>query len=217
MANIRVLVVDDHDLVRASIKRVLTEAPQITIVGEASSGEQAVKLAASCLPQVVLLDLRMPSMDGLETAQALLRLDPTIKVLIVSICLDELLLPRLFQGGVSGYFNKSGSAQEMIRAIQVVSEGQHYLSPVFTQQLGLKPTEIEDCFSFDALSEREFQVVIMLIAGQTISEISEKLDINRKTINSYRGRSFQKLNIKNDVELTLLAARQGLLSYLEMA
>lgn len=213
MADIRVLVVDDHDLVRASIQRVLTGTPGIQIVGEANSGETALKMAEITKPDVVLLDLKMPMMDGMKTSKELLKLWPELKILVVSICLDELLLPRLFQEGVSGYFSKTSGAEEMVRAINTVYEGQRYLSPILTQQLGLKQGE-EDLYAFDVLSERELQVVIMIIAGQTVGEISDKLEINRKTINSYRSRSFQKLNINNDVELTILAARQGLLEHL---
>lgn len=214
MADIRVLVVDDHDLVRASIQRVLAGATGIQLVGEANSGENALKVVELTQPDVVLLDLKMPIMDGMKTARELLKRNPGLKILVVSICLDDLLLPRLFQEGVSGYFSKTSGAEEMVQAIKTVYEGQRYLSPILTPQLGLKQPEMDELFVFDSLSEREFQVVIMIIGGQTIAEISGTLAINRKTINSYRSRSFQKLNIKNDVELTLLAARQGLLEHL---
>ena len=213
MADIRVLVVDDHDLVRASIQRVLADKDGIELVGEADSGENALKVVELTQPDVVLLDLKMPIMDGIKTARELLKRNPELKILVVSICLDDLLLPRLFQEGVSGYFSKTSGADEMVRAIQTVYAGQRYLSPILTPQLGHKQLENE-LFAFDTLSEREFQVVIMIIGGQTVAEISGILAINRKTINSYRSRSFQKLNIKNDVELTLLAARQGLLEHL---
>lgn len=213
MADIRVLVVDDHDLVRASIQRVLAEKDGIELVGEADSGENALKMVELVKPDVVLLDLKMPIMDGIKTARELLKRNADLKILVVSICLDDLLLPRLIQEGVSGYFSKTSGADEMVHAIKTVYAGQRYLSPVLAPQLGQKQAENE-LFAFDTLSEREFQVVIMIIGGQTVAEISGILDINRKTINSYRSRSFQKLNIKNDVELTLLAARQGLLEYL---
>jgi two-component system invasion response regulator UvrY len=211
---IRVLLVDDHDLVRAGIKRILTGVSGIEVVGEAASGEQALQSINDLDPDVVLMDLKMPKMDGLQATKLLLKTHPHIKVLMVSVCLDDLLLPRLFQEGVSGYFSKGSSADEIIRAIRMVFDGQRYVSPAFIQQLNLKSTATYELSEFDELSEREFQVVLMIIQGQTIQDISEKLKINRKTINSYRTRSFQKLNIKNDVELTLLAVRQGLLKYL---
>lgn len=209
--DIRVLLVDDHDLVRTGIKRVLTDVPYIKVVGEANSGEEALNVARETNPEVILLDFKMPNMDGLETTKELLKIDPNLKILMVSVCLDELLLPKLFKEGVCGYYSKSGSVEEMIKAIKLVYEGQRYISPVLTQQLGLKSLDSGDLFIFDVLSERELQVVLMIVDGLTIHEISEKLSINRKTINSYRSRSFQKLNVKNDVELTLLAARQGLI------
>lgn len=217
MSEIPVLVVDDHDIVRASIQRVLSDALQIAIVGEANSGAQALEIAPLCNPSVILLDLKMPAMDGLRTAKELLIQNPEYKILIVSICLDEMLLPKLFQEGICGYCSKSSSAEEMVRAIKIVQEGKRYLSPEFAKQLNMQIAGTEDFFAFDLLSEREFQVVLMIIAGQTIPEISQQLNINRKTINSYRSRSFQKLNVHNDVELTLLAARQGLLERLELS
>lgn len=217
MSEIPVLVVDDHDIVRASIQRVLSDALQIAIVGEANSGAQALEIAPLCNPGVILLDLKMPAMDGLRTAKELLKQNPEYKILIVSICLDEMLLPKLFQEGICGYCSKSSSAEEMVRAIKIVQEGKRYLSPEFAKQLNMQVAGTEDFFAFDLLSEREFQVVLMIIAGQTIPEISQQLNINRKTINSYRSRSFQKLNVHNDVELTLLAARQGLLEHLELS
>jgi two-component system invasion response regulator UvrY len=217
VSEIPVLVVDDHDIVRASIQRVLSDALQIAIVGEANSGAQALEIAPLCNPSVILLDLKMPAMDGLRTAKELLIQNPEYKILIVSICLDEMLLPKLFQEGICGYCSKSSSAEEMVRAIKIVQEGKRYLSPEFAKQLNMQIAGTEDFFAFDLLSEREFQVVLMIIAGQTIPEISQQLNINRKTINSYRSRSFQKLNVHNDVELTLLAARQGLLERLELS
>jgi len=214
LSNIRVIVVDDHDLVRAGLKRILSDVSDIELVAETSSGAAVLELAGKLQPDVILMDLKMPDMDGLETTRMLIKQNPNVKVLVVSVCLDELLLPRLFQEGASGYFTKSSGAEEMIRAIRTVAQGQRYISPFFAQKIVLKNKDIHELSAFDVLSERELQVVLMIIEGQTIQSISERLDINRKTINSYRSRSFQKLNVRNDVELTLLAFRQGLLKSL---
>lgn len=214
LSQIRVLIVDDHDLVRDGINRILSETSDIQVVGQASSGKEALKLVPELKPTVVLMDLKMPEMDGLETTKALIQQDPNIKILMVSICLDERLLPKIFHEGASGYFSKSNSAEEMVKAIRMISRGQRYVSPSFIQQLSLKNTSDIELTAFDVLSERELQVVLMIIEGQTIQEISDRLGINRKTINSYRSRTFQKLNVRNDIELTLLAIRQGLLNSL---
>lgn len=210
---IRVLLVDDHELVRAGIRKIL-ENTDVEVIGEVSSGEEAIAKINVLNPDVVLMDLKMPDMDGLEATKALLTINSQIKILIVSVCVDDLLLPRLFQQGVSGYFTKGGSAIEMVKAIKAVYAGQRYISPVLVNQIAVKTPGTYEEVAFDMLSEREFQVVLMIIDGRTVPEISQTLNINRKTINSYRSRSFNKLNVKNDIELTLLAIRQGLLRQL---
>lgn len=210
-SEIRVLLVDDHSLVRAGIRRILSDVKHITLVGEAESGQEAVSLALKLKPQVILMDLKMPGMDGLEASRQILAANPQIHILIISVCLDEVLLPRLFQEGVQGFFSKNTGAAELIKAIEQVFDGERYISPLFARQLGIKNLDTRAFFAFDELSERELQVILLIIEGETMQDISERLAINRKTINSYRTRSFHKLNVKNDVELTLLAARQGLL------
>ncbi len=210
-SEIRVLLVDDHSLVRAGIRRILSETKHIQIVGEAESGNEAVDLALQLKPQVILMDLKMPGMDGLEAARQILSANPQIQILITSVCLDEVLLPRLFQDGIKGFFSKSSGAKELMKAIEQIYENERYISPIFARQLGIKNLDSRVLFAFDDLSERELQVVLLIIEGETVQDISDRLNINRKTINSYRTRSFHKLNVKNDVELTLLASRQGLL------
>ncbi len=215
LSEIRVFLVDDHDLVRSGIKRILSGTSDIQVIGEASSGEEALARISELKPNIVLMDLKMPVMDGIETAKALIGDDPNLKVLIVSVCLDEKLLSKIFQIGASGFVTKSSSADEMVKAIRLVTRGQRYVSPAFVQQLSLRSNHCEAVqTSFDVLSERELQVALMIIEGQTIQLISKRLGINRKTINSYRSRTFQKLDVKNDIELTLLAIRQGLVSSL---
>lgn len=209
-SEIRVLIVDDHELVRVGIKRNLSATSHIQVVGDVSCGEEAVRLAPDLRPDVVLLDYKMPGMNGLETATQLLKLDPNLKILMVTVLLDEFLLPKLFKAGVTGFYSKSSSHDEMLKAIHQVHRGHRYISPIFMQPLIYKHLE-QDKFIFDSLSERELQVILMLLDGYSIPQIAFRLNVDPKTVSSYRTRSFHKLNVKNDVELTLLGIRQTLL------
>ncbi len=208
---IKVLLVDDHDLIRTGIKRLLTDESAIKVVGEAESGETAITLARQATPNVVLMDVKMPGIGGLEATRKLLRIDPDIKILILTSCDEDPFPSRLLQAGAAGYLTKGCGVDEMIQAIKAVNVGQRYISPVIAQQLALKHLSDEDASPFDSLSERELQVMIMITSGQKVTDISDKLHLSPKTVNSYRYRLFEKLNINTDVELTHLAIRYGLL------
>ena len=210
---IKVLVVDDHDLVRMGITRKLADVAGIKVVGEASSGEDALKLARELLPQVVLMDVKMPGIGGLEATRKLLRVHPDMRVLAVTVCDEEPFPSRLLKAGAAGYLTKGAALEEMIKAIRLVASGQRYISPEIAQQLALKSFGGEENASpFDALSEREMQIAMMIVSCQKVQEISDKLFLSPKTVNSSRYRIFEKLTIDSDVELALLAVRHGLLS-----
>lgn len=208
---IKVLVVDDHELVRTGITRLVSDVKGINVIGEAKSGEEAIQLARELIPDVVLMDVKMPGIGGLEATRKLKRIDPDIKVLIVTVHDEDPFPSRLLQAGASGYLTKGADAEEMVQAIRAVYTGQRYISPNIAQQLALKHLSNEEQSPFDSLSDRELQVMLMITHGQTVQEISEKLCLSPKTINSYRYRMFEKFNIKTDVELTHLALRHGLL------
>ena len=210
MTLIKVLLVDDHELVRFGIKRLLQDAKGIKVVGEAATGEDAVLLAKDLIPDVVLMDVQMPGIGGLMATRKLLQHNPDIKVLALTVHDDEPYPSRFLQIGAAGYITKGCKADEMIRAIRLVHSGQRYLSPEIAQQLALKRFGKDDQSPLDILSERELQIMIMIIGGQKVPDISEKLHLSSKTVNSYRYRIFEKLNVDNDVELTLLAMRLGL-------
>ncbi len=208
---IRTLIVDDHNLVRHGIQSMLHGVEGIKVVGEALSGEEAVKLAREVRPDVVLMDLKMPGIGGLEATRKLLRIDPDIKVLVVTVCDDDIFPARLLQAGASGYLTKGAKKEELIQAIRAVHSGQRYISPAIAQQLAFKHLTDSDDSPIESLSERELQVMLMIVNGLRPAEISEKLCLSPKTVNSYRYRLFDKLKVKNDVELTLLAIRHGLM------
>jgi len=207
---IKVLLVDDHELVRTGIKSLLANASGISVVAEASSGEDAIKIAREKQPNVVLMDLKMPGISGLEATRKILHHDPDAKILVLTVCNDDVFPIRLLRAGASGYLTKDCDADEMIRAIRAVQAGQRYISPQIAQRLALKRFSSDEESPFDALSERELQVMLMITSGKKVQDIAEKLHLSPKTVNTYRYRLFEKLGIKNDVELTHLAMRFGM-------
>lgn len=209
---IKVLVVDDHDLVRAGISRMLSDETGIEVVGEACSGEDAVGVIKSLHPDIILMDLKMPGIGGLEATRKIKRLNDEIRVIVVTACNDDPYPARVMQSGASAYITKGADIDEMIRAIRVVHSGQRYMSPEIAQKLALKPfDDSEEGTVFDKLSEREMQIATMIVSCIKVQDISDKLCLSPKTVNSYRYRIFEKLGITSDVELTLLAVRHGIL------
>ncbi len=214
---ITLLLVDDHDLVRAGISKLLSDVKDIQIIGEARTGEEAIAIVREKRPQVVLMDVRMPGIGGLEATRKLLRLDPDIKIIVLTVCDEEPFPSKLLQAGAAGYITKGSGIEEMIQAIRAVKAGQRYISPEIAQQLALKHLTDDGREPFDTLSEREMQVMIMITNGQKVSIIAKKLCLSPKTVNSYRYRLFEKLGVNSDVELTHLALRHGILESTEGA
>ncbi|MFR0675254.1 UvrY/SirA/GacA family response regulator transcription factor [Enterobacterales bacterium AW_CKDN230030176-1A_HGKHYDSX7] len=206
---IRVLVVDDHDLVRSGITRMLADIDGLKVIGEADSGEAALKAVRESKPDVVLMDVKMPGIGGLEATRKLLRSHPDIKVVAVTACEEDPFPTRLLQAGAAGYLTKGAGLEEMVQAIRLAFAGQRYISPQIAQQLALKPYQSQTS-PFDALSEREIQIALMIVGCQKVQIISDKLCLSPKTVNTYRYRIYEKLSVSSDVELTLLAVRHGM-------
>lgn len=208
--SIRVLLVDDHELVRIGIRRLLSDVPGIQVLGEAGTGEEAIDLVSKLKPNVILMDVNMPGMGGLEATKRIKRLEPDSKILVVTVYGDEPYPSLVLQAGADGYMTKGASVDEMVLAIKTVSYGKKYISPEVAQQLALKHLSDETASPLDTLSEREMQVMIMITSGQDVSDVADQLCLSPKTVNSYRYRIFEKLNIHNDVELTHLAIKYNL-------
>ncbi|NQD95511.1 UvrY/SirA/GacA family response regulator transcription factor [Pseudomonas sp. CrR25] len=208
---IRVLVVDDHDLVRTGITRMLADIEGLQVVGQAESGEQSLQKARELKPDVVLMDVKMPGIGGLEATRKLLRSHPDLKVVAVTVCDEDPFPTRLLQAGAAGYLTKGAALEEMVQAIRMVFAGQRYISGPIAQQLALKSFQPQSNGSpFDLLSEREIQIALMIANCQKVQSISDKLCLSPKTVNTYRYRIFEKLSITSDVELALLAVRHGM-------
>ena len=212
---IQIIVVDDHDLVRMGLVRLLDDAKGIEVVAEASSGEEAIELAKDKEPDVMLMDVRMPGIGGIEATRKIHRQYPDIKVIAVTACGDDPFPSRLLQAGAAGYLTKGASTEEMVRAIRTVTAGQKYLTPNVAQKLALQSVG-EGGSPFSELSDREMQIATMICSCKKVQEISDKLCLSPKTVNTYRYRIFEKLEISSDVELTHLAIRHGLLEPQEM-
>ena len=205
---VKIIVADDHDLVRMGIVRMLSDVAGFTVVAEACSGEEALQLAREHKPDVMLLDVRMPGIG-----RRILSQNPRIKVVAVTSLSDDLYPERLMKAGASGYVTKGANFDEMIDAIKTVMSGSLYMSNNVAQQLALRNFSGAGNTGspFDTLSERELQTAILIANGARVQTVADTFSVSPKTINSYRYRIFEKLNITSDVELTLLAVKHKML------
>ena len=217
MANgIRLVVVDDHTVVRQAMKELLKEA-SFNIVGEAHDGEEAVALCRQLLPDIVLMDLNMPGIGGLEATRKILRASPETQILVLTVREDVVISKRALQAGAAGYLTKHADIAEIKRAIRLVHSGQRYISPALATEIAIHGIDQKDENPFDELSERELQVALMVTRGDKTPHIATQLCLSSKTVNSYRYRIFDKLGVQNDVELTHRAIQYGLLADLGAA
>ncbi|MEH8196080.1 UvrY/SirA/GacA family response regulator transcription factor [Aeromonas allosaccharophila] len=208
---INVFLVDDHELVRTGIRRILEDVRGIKVVGEAQSGEAAVTFCRQHHPDVILMDMNMPGIGGLEATRKILRIRPDVRIIVLTIHSENPFPTKVMQAGAAGYLTKGAAPDEMIQAIRLVHSGQRYISPEIAQQMALSQFASADENPFKSLSERELQIMMMITKGQKVTDISEQLNLSPKTVNSYRYRLFSKLGINGDVELTHLAIRYGML------
>ena len=191
------------------IVRMLQDVAEFDVVGEAKSGEEAVKLTRELNPDVVLMDVRMPGIGGLEATRKIIAHAPECKVVAVSALSDDLFPERLIKAGACGYVTKGAGFEDIIKAVKTVKAGSLYMSSDIAQQLALRnfATDKSDASPFEQLSERELQTAIMIANGTKVQKIADSFCVSPKTVNSYRYRIFDKLNINSDVELALLAVK----------
>ncbi len=212
---IKLLLVDDHDLVRTGIRRLIedhAEREGIVVVGEADSGEEAVRQVSELHPNVVLMDVNMPGIGGMEATRRMLRVAPDLKVIIVTVHDQGPFPKRLLEAGAVGYLSKGCGVEEIITAIRTVMQGQRYLSAEVAQRLALDLLPGGGgATGLDALSPREIQILYMLAQGHKVQGISETLHLSPKTVSTYKSRMQEKLNVKSDAELIRLAMAYGLL------
>ena len=206
---IRVLLVDDHALVRMGFRMLLADA-QIEVVAEAESGEEACAMYARVMPDIVVMDLSMPGMGGLEAVRRLLAQDPKARVLALSAFEDTAHPRRVLRAGALGYLTKRSAPEALTAAVSAVARGHRYIDAQTAQALALAQLD-GDASPAETLSEREFSVFIQLARGQSVAQIAETLSLSASTVGTHLYHVKQKLGASNQSELTLVALRWGLL------
>jgi len=210
---IKVLLTDDHELVRTGIRRLLEDSKQVEIVGEADCGEDSLQLAQSLKPDVILMDVNMPGIGGVEACRRILQRNPKQKIIVLTVHNEQTFPKRLLEIGAKGYLTKECGVDEMIKAIKQVNSGGFYIASSIAQQLALSLLPGNDVNPIDRLSRREFQVMLMISQGLTNVEISDKLCLSPKTISTYRLRVLEKLDAHNEVDLIKIAVEQGMVEF----
>ena len=210
---IKVLLTDDHALVRTGIRRLLEDSGEVRIVGEADCGETSLKLAQELTPDVILMDVNMPGIGGVEACRRILQRNPAQKIIVLTIHNEQTFPKRMLEIGAKGYLTKECGVEEMLAAIRQVYRGGAYIAPSIAQQLALSLLPGNESNPIDRLSRREFQVMLMISHGLTNAEISEKLCLSPKTISTYRLRLLEKLGAQNEVDLIKIAVEQGMVEF----
>jgi two-component system response regulator NreC len=210
---IRILIADDHGVMRAGLRAMLDAEPAVQVIGEAANGEETLNLSNELHPDIVLLDIGMPGMDGIEVTRSMTKLSPPVKVLILSVYEEESLLREAIRAGASGYIVKRAAGDELIDAIQAVSKGYMYIHPAITRLLvsDLSPNLDSSKGALESLTPREMEVLGFIIRGFTNRQIAEALVISQRTVEGHRASLFGKLGLKNRVELVEFAEKYGLM------
>jgi two-component system invasion response regulator UvrY len=206
---IRVMLVDDHAVVRVGFRMLLEASGDIEIVGEAENGEAAYQRFPELKPDVVVLDLAMPGMGGIETVRRLVARETHTRVLVLSAHEDTVHLKRVLNAGALGYLSKRTAPEELIGAVRAVAEGRVYIDGELAAKLALQ--DLNGATPADALSEREFTVFIQLARGQSVNQIAETLRLSPNTVGTHLYNIKQKLGANNQAELALIAVRSGLI------
>jgi two-component system invasion response regulator UvrY len=207
---IKILLVDQQALVRSGLRRLLEDVPGLCVVGEADTGEEAVAYARDLEPDVVLIDARIPGIGGLEATRRIARSSLAVAIVVVTLQVDDPIQPQFLEAGASGCLTKHCSIDEIADAIRAVARGERYISADIARQMALSMLPGSAQSPFDRLSQRELQVLMMVAHGRNVHDISARLCLSSKTVSTYRYRLFDKLGVENDVELTRLAIRHGI-------
>lgn len=207
---IKVLIADDHAVVRQGLRQILTETADMTMAGEAANGLEALDRARAGEYDVLVLDLTMPGRSGFDILKELRAEKSKLPVLILSMHAEEQFAVRLLKAGASGYLNKESAPDELVKAIRKVVSGGRYVSPALAEKLAFEMDSDSDGLLHDSLSDREFQVLRMMAAGQTVKEIATELALSVKTISTYRARILEKMNLRTNAELIHYAIQNQL-------
>lgn len=208
MSQIRVALVDDHPVVLAGITALLRAAPEIILVGEATSGEAALKLIADTVPDVAVIDISLPDLNGLDLARRLAERCPTVRLLALTVHEDKAYVQPLLQAGARGYLLKRSAAEDLLRAIRAIAAGGVYLDPAAADKALPGPAG-SDVSDGEPLSQREQDVLRLTAQGFTNKEIAARLEVSIKTIETYKARGAEKLGLRTRAEIVRYGARHG--------
>ena len=216
MSKIRVLVADDHGIVRKGLRFVLERQEDLEVIGEASDGREALRICEESGPNVVVMDIAMPQLNGLDAAAQIVRQMPEIKVIILSMHADEDYLVRALNAGVKAYLLKDSAELDLVRAVRAVSQGNSFFSPAIAQLLAedytrqLQQRGLQD--SYELLTEREKEILQLLAEGRSNKEVATALDVSPYTVETHRTHIMQKLDLHNTAEIVLYAVRKKIIS-----
>jgi len=214
MNKISVLLAEDHTIVRKGLRSLLDAETDIEIVGEAEDGQQAIELVQRLLPDVVLMDITMPILNGLEATRQIKKLFPQVKVVVLTVHSTEEYIFQILRAGASGYVVKQAAVSELVQAIQTVYRGASFLSPSISHQVveeyGRRAEAMED--KLDRLTDREREVLQLIAEGRTNREIASRLHVTVKTVEAHRAHLMDKLDLHSTAELTKYALRKGMVS-----
>jgi two-component system invasion response regulator UvrY len=209
-ARLTVLLVDDHAVVREGYRRLLEESGRITVVGEAASAAEAYQLFCSLAPNVVVMDIALPGVSGIEGMRRILARQPEARVLMFSMYEDAIFVRRALEAGAAGYLTKASAPRVLVEAVDTVASGRRFLGPDVAQTLALQPMSAERA-AHDLLSAREFEVLKLLVQGCTLNDIAQQLGLNPKTVSNHQSSIKQKLGAETPTQLLRAAMRLGLI------
>jgi two-component system response regulator NreC len=209
--SIRILIADDHGVLRAGLRALLSAEPDLEVLGEAADGEEALRLSSEINPEVVLLDISMPDSSGIEVTRRLKKMLPEAQVLILTVHEDETLLQEAIEAGAAGYIVKRAAESELIDAIRAVSRGDLYVHPAMTRALlrEISPSPVASSSPIEAPTPREVDVLRFIAQGYTNRQTAEALSISVRTVESHRANLMNKLNLRSRVELVRYARENG--------
>ena len=209
---IKILIADDHGLIRAGLRALLDDVPEFTVVGEAEDGLAVLRQAAEFQPDIILMDINMPGLSGIEATHRIKDISPNTRVLALTVHEDEGMLREMIRAGAYGYIIKRAVESELIQAIQIVSQGYMYVHPSLTSSLvkGLSPHASQDSTVTEELTPREKDVLLLLARGHTNRQIAEKLNLSPRTIEGHRSSLVSKLGISSRVELMNYVESHGI-------
>jgi two-component system, NarL family, response regulator NreC len=216
MSKVRILLADDHTLIRRGLRLVIEQQPDLVVVGEGSDGREAVSLAASLKPDVAVLDIGMPNLNGIEAAKQITDGETGTAVVILSMYSDETYILRALKAGARGYLLKDSVESDLVKAIHSVADGKSFFSPTVSRVLledymrKLQRTGGES--SYDLLTPREREVLQLIAEGKSNKEIADMLNLSVHTVETHRGNLMEKLNLKGIPELILYAVRKGIIA-----